>query len=431
MPGNHPAPPIALLSEVDMRALASVIVMQREDSTPVVHDVTLASTAGFYEDLLSFLNGRGSEPIRTLEFDLQTSWTGAGGAGNITVGIDNDDRVYIESDTTDFSIGPHADNATFGFDVAGAGPAGGLAPFRLTATAEWIRGNVTNKHLKVWLTDPVVAVYAPSVPYQTQDVVTLIRSANEGDADAQHSGETLEDADNDANDNVSRRIRWGIDASGKVWTAWPDNMAISTSPPTWTAAGDALREWLGANGTENSSTAIAGRVADVRVVTFSNYAAGVLCPSRPLESLTRSRKTVVNAVRLTDGDIANNTILDFGRWNLNFWLDGPADENDMHRHLLEKVVPYLSNGDRVAIYQQWGDPRRAGTLRSEVWDNSVTPPVVSREAYGLLYTVEEDGYRGRLRCRMSPNMRDTTQAAWPRALRLRAPANLLAEDVVD
>jgi len=83
-----------------------------------------------HDDLLAALNGH------AMARGLITTLTAKFGAG-FSAGIDADDFVFIEHDSTDFEIASDAypgSNAQFGYPAGGTGLAGGIAPFRHTGS---------------------------------------------------------------------------------------------------------------------------------------------------------------------------------------------------------------------------------------------------------------------------------------------------------
>lgn len=375
MPSGNLRPIPALSAEVDARAWAGVNVFDRGAST-----VTLSSSASVYDDVLALLHGYGSQSTRKLATDLAAAWTGGGTA---TCGIDANDYFYIESSTTDFTVAASAGNAQWGLSAAGHGLVGGSAPFRRTATEKYSRGTFTcNKGGGTTLTlDPSGAGASfdfPARDFTAQSLPTAIRGA-EGDAD-DGVALSLETADNTGCDNVNRRIRWGVDSTGRVYYTRPSSVAATI---TWVST--TFRDRLGFTGLE--AEVVANSMA---TLTATHPCPGFLVPPYPAEDVVRTRREQTSTVQLTSGLIARNETAEFFGWDVSMKLGGPAMTTDLSRHWLERFLRYAPLGCRVRLFREWGDPRRA----LDPWE------VVSGvSAYTHFHTSERSGAIGARRCR--------------------------------
>lgn len=375
MPSGNLRPIPALSAEFDARAWAGVNVFDRGAST-----VTLSASAGVYDDVLAMLHGFGSQSTRKLATDLAAGWTGGGTA---TCGIDADDFFYIESSTTDFTIAASAGNAQWGLSAAGHSTVGGSAPFRRTATEPWTRGVFTcNKGAGTTLTlDPSGAGASfdfPARNFAAQSLPTAIRGA-EGDAD-DGVALSLETADNDGADNATRRIRWGVDATGRVYYTRPSSVAAAI---TWVST--TFRDRLGFTGLEAEVTA-----NSVSTLTATHPCPGFLVPPYPFEECARTRRETTNAINLSSSLIARNEVAVVLGWDVAMKLGGPAMATDLSRHWLERFMRYCPLGSRVRVYREWGDPRRA----LDPWE-----VVTGTSAYTHYHTSERSGTIGARRCR--------------------------------
>jgi len=416
VPGNTDAPPFALLTEWDMRSFAGQSLFDRGAAAVV------AASTYYYEDALSLLNGRGSEGTRDLGSDISASVGVA--IGTITATVNADDRLEITSTDvlSSFAVSPGADNAFFGFDVAGQ--AGGPT---ITAAGEWTRGTRQNRHLSITYTPgigaPVGPFFAPSIPYSAQGIVNMLRprdnAAAVNDSDNLHFADCIEVLDNAT--HATDVIRWGLSDTGRTFASWDASAGLGDV--VWIST--TFRDRLGFTGAEVPLNVLSPTGASVRVLLSTFPAAGVLVPTRPLVRLLERREEVTRTLRLTDGDVASNASGASTGWDLSFFLDGPADSRDLHRHWLEQWLPYAQLGGHCSIYQQWGDPRRAVSTRASTHSTSNTP------AYSLLSTPEQDGERGRLRCRRDPSDASRRQVQWPGVLRRRVPTSLVLSDRVD
>ena len=372
MPGNNLSPPIALLSEFDAREWAGVTVYTRGSA------VALSSTAGVFEDVLAFLHGYGMQAGRDMAADAAAKWTASGAAGTITCALDASDRVYFESDTVDFKISAGAGNTTYGFDSAGHALVGGGAPFRRTATAEWVRGNVTNITIEIDPDGAPAAFAVPAVALRSQSVVTMLRASALADADGGVTSSLMQ-LDNTANDNVNRRISAGLTDAGLVYFTRPTGVSAAL---TWDST--TLRDRLGFTGSEAESAS-----GGLTTLTATYPCPGVFVPGRPARRVRPWHWEKTETVDLTSGDIAANHIARRTGWDCEVWAGGPVDVTDFERHLRDRMWRYAPVGFPCALHQHYGDPRRA----IATWQITA-----SQSAYTVLSTSERNGRRGRLRC---------------------------------
>lgn len=418
MPGNNPSPIFALFAELDLRDFSGLELFYRQGAanTTSFPSFDTAAGEGRYEDWLDVLNGRGSQTPRTLQAEATAAKTFP---STITVGLDAEDRVYIEGARHSFTVYGHG-VSNFGFSTAGDAPDGGGPPYRTTASGEWVRG-LCEASATIGIV-PSTGGYArfsiPPTRQYFQAVPTKLRALGaENDADDPANVETvLEYRDNSENDAVNRNFRWWIDDSGHVGWSCRSSVAASASSVTW--VNTSFRDLLGFSG--NETVASDGLGANYQVADYPAQAA--IVPSRPVETLTREADHVDAAVGLVNGRIVGNDAGTYERLALSFWMDGPADATDLHRHWIDRVVPYMSRGRRVSFYGEWGDPRR-GLLGFDV--------TAEQPAYDLLYTSEKDGERGRFRGRVSLDSGSRVSVSWPGSLRRRAPASLTLRKAED
>lgn len=389
MPGNHPGPRFCLAAELDATAWSNTAVFRRGGAgsvTLATYSGSTGAAAGRFEDPLAFLNGYGSQASRDLAAEIQAAWTLAGGLGAISVelvGTGSDaDKLKISTNLEDFTIPAHADNATWGLDTAGHGLVGGVAPFVRIAPSQWVRGIVENKRLRI---QPAggAATFAPGYDYVAQSVVTLMRTSAMGDAD-DGVATSLETLDCDAYDNLNRELRWGIDDDGHVYYSRP----VGTSATIEWLDTD-FRDRLGFSGDETE--VVDGTLA---TLTADDPMPGVIVPTRGLRrGPLPSTRLHADALVTRGGNVHGISVGAEKTWALQFWLGDLIAEVDEHRHFFDHFVEYAPPAYRVAFFGHWGDPRRGVEDRANA-------------AYTLLQTPERNGYRGRLRCKMSPGSVD-------------------------
>lgn len=379
MPGNAPGPLPAFASQFDARTWDNTLVMTI-DGNPVTLP-NYGDGEGVFDDALDFLNGRGSRDDdvaappggisgNTLYYLLLNNWTGVVPA--LTVGIDANDRVFIESDAVDFEIVAGTSNSDLGFANTGHALVGGGGPFRQTATSEWVRGNITGTTLTI---DPagIGAQFSVSVT-RAQSVVTWIRNQNEGDADEANATGNLEYLIQDA--LTLYNVRVGITDGGHVYFAWSTGAvaAVTWNSPTF-------RNRLGFSGSESLST-----VGSVDLLIADYPLPGFWVPTRTLLRLESWHDEETSAVGLTDGDIATNHVARWTGWRVEQYAGGQIASQDDEWHIRDLFWRYAPVGYPLTVYPHWGEQRR------QLYPYEVRG---SQVAYDSLYTSEKR--RGRLR----------------------------------
>jgi hypothetical protein len=105
---------------------------------------------------------------------------------------------------------------------------------------------------------------------------------------------------------------------------------------------------------------------------------------------------------------------------LRYFVDGPADERDLAYHFIEQWLPLCTPGERMTIYQQWVEPRRAITNRASARQLFTNSP-----EYTTLYTPERDGRQGRLLLYRDPADPDDVTLTWGARMMRRAEQTML------
>lgn len=390
MPGRDPHPQIALVGDFDARPWADTVVFARGGS-----DRTLLAAANMqprYNDLVSFLNGRGL--VKSLQERAQFALDGALPASGIVlaVGIDDDDLVYFECDDHNVTLLAGAANARLGFPTGASTAGSGGGPYRATAPADWLRGPFWSGDLTLRIaTTPATDIVFGTCGY-VQDVPTYLRSSNfvtpTVDEDALTTGLEATLQRTDGGDLLD--IHWGLDAAGKVFASYP----TVWGSVAW--ASDSFRQALGFTGTESPVV-----VGSYSLLTATHQAPCVWLPYRSLGRLERGLVEDGSVSRADDGSYAGVHRGSHERLWLDLWIDGPADETgpaqrNHDRHFL-RWLRANPTGSRVTFYQHWGDPRRElGTVDVDV----------DRQAYSLTRTSEYDGRRGRVICYRAPGLEE-------------------------
>lgn len=392
MPGNNWSPRIGLLAGVDWRAFAGATLFTRflaPTTAPVALPALSATYSAIYEDALDALCGRGVEPGLTLDDDVSSQWSAAGTA---TMTLQSTDRFRISATAATFRVGFSAATADAWGGPAGGGTfdAAGGPPWTYDFPRDWRRDNV--EQLSFLVDDWVVPYLVPSRPFRAQSPIAQLRSmTTPADADAQAPTTNLAWLDAEAIRTLpglagAGGVTWGLDSTGRVWAAWPDSWGISD--PAWQSA--AFAELLGFDGTE-TSVVVDGTL---RVYTATHRCAYALLPRRQPTRILPGRTEETSAVRLLDGDLRAHRLSTWRTWDVEVVLDGTAlaaaDGFDEVDHFARRWLERASVGQRVALYQEWGETRRAQPT-----------DVAAPGNYTALWTPERNGRRGRVRCRRS------------------------------
>lgn len=408
MPSLNDSPDFAMLVEVDRRANTGAILFNRG-----LGDTVLSSTQ-FFDDQIAELNGRGRRPGQTADDYLVAAF----GGGAVTLTLNAQDRwVLAAGFGTTVAIAARADNDVFGFSNFGHAAAASI-----TAPNEWRRGNVFNAQMSItYSVGPVTADF-PGVPYAVHSPIYLLRERGViADADDTNATDCIEDLDQSANGG---RIAWGIDDTAHVWTAYDGGAGIGAV--LWNAAGAEVRAYLGFVTTELVTTVAAtagSAVGVVSVLTAAYECAGVLRPTRPYVSLVDRDLASARGMRLTDGAVASSRTATHRGWILRYHVDGPADSRDESLQFIEQWLPFCTPGERMTLYQDWGDPRRTITDRASVHTVAGGPPI-----YTLLNTPERDGKQGRRILYRDPADRPDVTLSWGSRMMRRGPQSMLVLD---
>ena len=401
MPSNNVCPRFGLISEFDARPFKGETLFTR--GSAFTYDAVAPDT---FEDTVAFLNGHCS--YFSLSEILQTASDAVNPTlGTWTVGINTDDKVYIQnSSTTQFtftvSSGRLFERLGFALGYTTSSVVGSVAI--VTATNDWVRGDFAI--LGETINKSGLPINFALSEGRVQDVPILIRGTDEADLDT-FSLYHLQKRDNDTLSASTTLVRWGINSMGHVfcWT--------KTGTTVLTFNDIDFRNRLGFNGTTGSNPDVSVSEGGGVTLTARYPLPGCIIPSRPYDRLESISESFSNSVVLTDGRINSNYVSTHYRWFVSCYLDGPADainsttREDLHKQWQNRCRPYLSAGAPCSLYQEWGDSRRAQ----------------ERSDYGLLYTNELGGYRGRLIGYMAKDNATVHQVSWPNTIRIRSPLN--------
>lgn len=397
MPSNLVAPDFALLTSLDMRTYSGLDVFTRGSTARTMP--TFSAGQGIYEDLLFFLNNRESSSVVSADGQFSVSTFGS----SWVMSINASDKVTITSDV-DFEVTSTgtADFLGFGASTVSASLVG--VKYVATASNDWVRGLVDLSEM-TYRIDEVAGSNTfniPSILADVQDITTFIRS-NESDLD-DFSLSSLQSIDSDAASAAD--LTWNINDSGFVTCHY----RTGEGDLTWDNT--SIRNLLGFTGNE---TPVVDGVHSR--LTASQHSDAVLFPSRPLQSYHSRIENIGQFRRKIGGGYASNHVGSYVTSVINFDLDARLDQKDDYQRFIHKFLPLVGGGERLNLYQSWGDSRR--TLRAD--------QVKGNQAeYDLLYTSEQNGERGRLRGSLVTVDYDLI---YPTRLHRRVPVNMEIENL--
>ena len=396
MPLNNPSPNFALLSAFNARTWSGVNVFDRGSNNVTLP--TFGTGEGIYDDAISFLNGRGSlSGMNTSDLLQVTALFGS----NWSVSINSSDKVVISCDDQ-FKV-----RFKSGTDFFGVGSSSfSSATTSFTCPNDWTRGSTirTAAYEFTDSSDSNNFTFSPQSGLNAQDLIVAIRERGVvNDADDVNSTNCLEKLDLDAN-TASTYIKWYINDNGHVECMYSN----AVGDVAWVST--TFRDRLGFSANESPSGTL------TRTLTADYPLPGALYPSRPYQEHHMQTQNVSQSRRKIGGGYASNFIGSYVQSILLFDLDALLDEVDLYRHFTNNFISYIGSGERIAFYQNVGDSRRS----------LITSGInLNQPAYDLLYTSEDNGNTGRIRCSLVDS--NTINLAYPNRLKRRVPVSLLLE----
>jgi len=351
----------ALLARCDVYEFAGETVFTRGAGNVTIPATTTLYDGGRYPDLLAFLNGYGSQLGQSMSEALNADWTAGGGVpATWEVGIDETDRIYVRvltSEIASFAVQSATGNP-WGF-ASGATSSTTVGSYQVvTAPDAWERGN-----LDLWKAGQTFTVNDGSTfgGAYNEDVTVhslpVALRAYDAEADGVYPTDSLEELDNDANDNVFRRIRWGIDTTGRVWTSYP----VGISGVGWpnTAISKRFRRMLGFTGAE-----VPALVSSRYLLTATYRTPLVLVLERGLTRHSRVLRSIDGVVELQDGRARGRHVGHSITHELEFTVRGQSAAENDEGQVIAAWAPYVTRGQPCTLDFTWGDSRRARLLET-------------------------------------------------------------------
>jgi len=393
MPSNDNSPNFALLSEFDASQWSGQNLFT-QGSTQITMP-TFSQGAGFYLDALIFLNGRATENDLSLAEQLADAATFG---SSWKLNLDANDKIYVES-SVDFEIEPVTSSQDFlGFGGTVNATLSG-STYRATAVNEWTRGNINNGTYRVNEVGGSGTFTFNKVQAGGQDVLSMIRSST----DIDNVANTLQKIHSAAVSDDD--LRWLITDEGYVQIKYKTSLGAFSWDST------SFRDRLGFTGNESASTSIVVPTFDTITATYP--LPGALFPSRPIENHHLMSESVSDFNRIIGGGYTSNSRGVYTSSVLRFHLDASQDQKDLYRHFTDQFLPYVGTGEKITFYQEWGDSRRSSTI-------------VDRSGeYSTLYTIEDDGYKGRIIGHLTDPK--TFDLVYPTRIRRRVPIQMRIE----
>ena len=346
----------ALLRGVDVAELLGEPIFQRGGIDVIVTPAAQTFAGGRFPDVLGWLNGYGSQTGRSMTEELRSSWVAAGGSPGDSweVIITEDDRVAVRVPTVDlasFDLAASSGNA-WGFATGSTSSSTVGTYQQVTAPDAWRRGNLDLYVAPnaITITDGATACALSTTTARVQAIPTALRASTDSE-DGLGPVSSLERLDNFYCDSPDFRIRWGVDAAGRVWTSYPS----SVSAVTWLAtdAGLAFRRLFGFTGEETVSTVL-GR----SILTATYPCPAVLVLYRGMSRYQVSTESIDGAVTLADGRARGRHIGASTLHDVTYTLRGPTSQLDQEGQAVRAFWPSSGRGQPLTLWLDIGDPRR-------------------------------------------------------------------------
>jgi hypothetical protein len=383
-----------LLRACDVLDLAGETVFYRGANPVALGTTSGLHDGGRYPDVLAFLHGYASQPGNSVAEQLSASWSSAGGGVFAwEVGIDNADRIFVRVPTASlagFTLSASAGNC-WGF-ASGSTASSTVGAYQsVTAPNAWTRGNQYPS-----IAPNVVTISAGTTTTsmmfsrsRVHSIPTALRPSTSFDGTTSPL-QSLETFDNLVADAVTRRVRWGVDSTGRVWVSSP---TVCPAFSFWGApSGLAWRRLLGFTGDE------VGIAASLQTTITATYPCPlVLMLYRGLTRYQCSAQNFDGTVTLADGRARGRHIGSATLHDLSYTLRGPTSQLDQEGQALASFWPGVGRGQPCSLQLDSGDPRRHRWIES-LYDGTAVPQ------FSADYTTQH--LRGRVVARVAASSAD-------------------------
>lgn len=350
------------MAGVDASEWAGVTLYTRNGTNVTAPALASMHDAGHYPDVMALLTGWAS--FRTLSAEMAANWAGAGLTGTPALSINASGYLQLSvtgaAGTITLTTGvtdPWGWGGTLTSTTVGSAEV-------ITAGSRWTRGRFPATTQSLFAIDdgaglgqfPSYQTYAHSLP-------TYLTTAGAADGDA--VTECLEKWDNNAVDSTNKRIRWGIDSEGRVFTSWDSDLGAGYNV-TWVSS--SFRRMLGFTGDETAINALG-----VRMLTATYPPRGLLLMRSGLKVVDHAREHVGSALDLGSGRVAGRSRATWREVSVSAdivggvgYVESNAAHLDEEQQLLHRVSPYLYPGARATLVPRWDDPRIGQSLHAQL-----------------------------------------------------------------
>ena len=403
----------AILAGLDASEWAGVTLYSRNGTNVVAPALASMHDSGHYPDVMALLNGWAS--FRTLSAEVAANWAGAGLTGTPSLSINASGYLELRVTGAAGTLTLYAgvtDPWGWGGTLTSVTDGGDEV---VTATARWSRGRFAATTSSLWTVDDGGGLgQFPSYQTHAQSLPTYLTGPGLADGDA--VVECLEKWDNNAVDGTNKRIRWGIDAEGRVYTAWDSDLGAGYGV-TWVSS--TFKRMLGFTGSETATNALG-----VRMLTATYPPVGLLLMRSGLRTVDHSREHIGAAFDLGSGRVAGRSRATWRELSVTAdivggvgYAEASAATLDEEQQLLHRVSPYLYPGARATLVPRWDDPRIGRSLHAQL-AAGLTPVAQSTTLVSSTGAVV-----GRVRCEVSTGAERTMRLPFaPGAPRTRTSA---------
>jgi len=394
---GSPHTKMAALSSFDARAWSGTPLFTQGSDVTTMTTFTGAGD-GIYEDVIAFLNARGSRSGMSLPEQIVTHGTGA---GTWDIYLNDEDRVVVSNTADTFT----AAGDVFGF-TGGATSAildGGV--YYATAPSDFTRGVIAGLDLNLVPGASAAFAIPAAQGFQAQSIITMLRSYADAGAPA---WDCMEEMHYDA--TLITSVRWGLTETGHVYTTSQVGHGMLTTM-TWNSP--TMRDRLGFSGEE-----VAVDIGGIRILTAAYPCPGVIVPSRPPHMVDRQSYEVGKAQQLRDATYAAVNRGYYHRFTVTGNLSGPVG-NDIRLdvHWMRNARNYFYQGAPVVYYQDWGETRRRSF--------DVTTGYTTR------YTVQSAGEMGRIHGHISSTNSSKEKVSWETSLKMLFRYTIVIDELLE